>query len=97
MRDMQFMLANDGSPRLAQQFVVMQQRTRNSILDGCHANHGGVLLNLREHLFKRGTADKLYLLAFEIQMCCDVVERSYQSLYSYSLHIPNKNPAFTLL
>jgi hypothetical protein len=30
-------------------------------------------------------------------MCCNVVERSYQSLYSYSLHIPNKNPAFTLL
>jgi hypothetical protein len=30
-------------------------------------------------------------------VCCNIVERSYQSLYSYSLHNSNKNPAFTFL
>ena len=93
--DMQFMLSNDGGPRLSQQFVVMQQGACYRVFDGCHTNHGGVFFKVVEHLFECSTAHQLYLFSFEIQMCCDVVKRPYQSLYCYSLHNPNKNPAFT--
>ena len=51
----------------------MQQRTGNRILDGCHADDCWVLANLAEHLFEGGTADKLYLLSLEIEVCGYVV------------------------
>jgi hypothetical protein len=67
----------------------MQQRTGNRILDGCHADDCWVLANLAEHLFEGGTADKLYLLSLEIEVCGYVVERPCQSLYRNSFHLFN--------
>ena len=57
------------------------------IPNGHHAYHRRVLLHVAEHLLKRRAADQLYLLTLEIQVCRNVVERPYQSLYRYSFHI----------
>jgi hypothetical protein len=57
MRDMQLMLSDDGGARVAQQLVVMQQRTGNRILDSKHTYRSGVLLDAGKHLFESRTTD----------------------------------------
>ena len=64
----------------------MEQRPGYGILDGNHAYHRGVLTHVVEHLFESAAADELYLLPLEVQVCCNVVEWPYQSLYRYSFH-----------
>ena len=86
MRDVQLMLANDGGSRVAQQLVVVQQRASNRVLDGQHANGGGVLAHLRKNFFECATAYQLNLFSLEIEVGSNVVERPYQTLYRYSLH-----------
>ena len=85
--DVQLMLTHDGRAWVGQQFVVVQQRAGNGILYRRHADDRRVFLNVVEHLFECRAADKLYLLTLEIQVCRNVVERPYQSLYRYSLHL----------
>ena len=87
MRDVQLVLTYDGGARVAQQFIVVEQAAGNSVFNGGHADAGGVALDILEHLFEGGAADELYLLALEILMGGDVVERPEFSLYGYSLHI----------
>ena len=84
--DVQLVLAHHRSAAVAQQLVVVQQRARDGILDGQHADGGGVLTHLVEHLFEGSAAYQLYLFALEVKVCRDIVERPYQSLYCYSLH-----------
>ena len=50
--DVQLMLAYDGSTAITQQLVVVQQTTRNRILDSQHAYGGRILLHLLKHLFE---------------------------------------------
>jgi hypothetical protein len=73
--------------RVAQQLIVMQQRTRNRVLYGQHTDGSRILLDTLEHLFEGGTADELYLFSLEIQVRRNVVERPRQSLYGNPLHI----------
>ena len=65
----------------------MQQRTGNGVLDGQHANGGGVLFDGGKHLLKRRAANQLHLVTFEVEMGGDVVERPYQTLYCNLSHI----------
>ena len=102
MGDVQLMLAHNGGARIAQQLVVVQQRTGYGVLNGRHAYHRGVLLQALKHLLKRGAALQLYLLALEVEVGGYVVKRARQSLYRYSLHtiiiylFLSTSPAFTL-
>jgi hypothetical protein len=80
------MLTHNGGSAVAQQLVVVQQRAGDSVLDGGHANDGGVLTNVVVDLFKRLAADELQLLASKILVGSDVVKRPRLALYSYSLH-----------
>ena len=86
MGDVQLMLADNGRTAVAQQLVVMQQRAGNGILNGGQSYHRRVLAHAVEHLLEGGATDELYLLTLEIEVCRNVVERPYQSLYRYSLH-----------
>ena len=52
VRDVQLMLAHDGSTAVAQQLVVVQQAARNRILDSQHTYGGRILLHLLKHLFE---------------------------------------------
>lgn len=90
------MFANHRHAAIAQQLVVVQQRTRNGVLDGCHAYHGGVLTHALEHLFEGVAANQLQLFALEILVGCDVVKRPCDALYRYSLHTLKRSPTFTL-
>ena len=96
------MLTDDGSARVAQQLIVVQQASGNGILYGEHTYHRRIILHVGEDILEGGTADQLYLFTLEKQMCRDIVKRSYQSLYCYSLHILfilyilNENPTFTM-
>jgi hypothetical protein len=42
---------------------------------------------MRKHFFERAAANQLYLLTLEIEVGGYVVERPYQTLYRYSLHL----------
>ena len=99
MFDVQLMLSHHRCPRLAQQVVVVQQRTGNGVLDSKHCYGCGIALHILKHLLERLAADELYLLTVEILMSCNVVKRPQFSLYSYSLHLwlmsLQKNSAFT--
>ena len=96
MSDVQLMLAHDGGARVAQQLVVMQQRTSNRILDGQHSDACRVFLHLCKHLFKGTAAYQLYLLTLKVEVGGNVVERPYQTLYRYSLHISILNFQFSI-
>ena len=72
--DVQLVLADDGSTRVAQQLVVMQQRARNSVFYRQHADGRRVLLDRSKDLLERRAADQLYLLTLEVQVCCNVVK-----------------------
>jgi hypothetical protein len=85
--DVQFVLTYYRCAAIAQQFVIVQQTTSNRILNCQHTYDSGILLYLLEHLFESATTNKLYLFPFEIKVCRYIVERPYQSLYCYSLHI----------
>ena len=93
MLDVELMLAHDGCAGVAQQLVVAEQRSRNGILDGSHANDRRVTLDLLVDLLEGGTADNLYLLVLEILMGRDVVERPQFALYCYPFHIVFDAPA----
>ena len=93
MLDVELMLAHDGSAGVAKQLVVAEQRARNGILDGGHANDRRVTLDLLVDLLEGGTADNLYLLVLEILMGRDVVERPQFALYCYPFHIVFDAPA----
>jgi hypothetical protein len=93
MLDVEFMLSHNGSAGVAQQLVVAEQRARNGILDGSHANDCRVTLDLLVDLLEGGTADNLYLLVLEILMGRDVVERPQFALYCYPFHIVFDAPA----
>jgi len=86
MGDMQLMLSHDGGAGFTQQLVVMQQRAGDGILDGEHADGGWVLLDGVKHLLEGRATNQLYLLILEEQMGGDVVKRTDESLYRYSLH-----------
>ena len=85
---MQLMLADNRRARIAQQFVIVQQTSRDGVLNGQHADGRRVLLHIGKDLLERRATDELYLLAVEVEVCRNVVERPYQSLYGYSLHLP---------
>jgi hypothetical protein len=85
--DVQFVLSHNGCTTLAQQLVVMKQGTCNGILNSSHTNHRWVLADAVKHLLERRTTFQLYLLSLEVQVCCDIVERTYQSLYCNPFHI----------
>ena len=85
--DMQLMLAHHRCATVTQQLIVMQQRAGDCVLYGQHADGCRILLDIGKHLFESRTADQLYLLSLEVQMCGNVVKRSYQSLNGNSLHI----------
>ena len=87
MGDVQLVLSHNSGAALAQQFVVVQQRTGYRILDSCHAYHRRVFMDALEHLLKRGAALQLYLFTLEVEVGRNVVERTRQSLYSYSFHL----------
>ena len=87
MGDMQLMLTHNGGTTVAQQLIVMQQRTSDSILNGQHANGCRVLLHVTEYLLEGVATDELYLFILEIEVSSNVVERPYQSLYRYSFHL----------
>ena len=98
MLDVKLMLAHHSSTRIAQQLIVVQQTSGYRIFYRRHAYHGRVASHILVHLLEGGTANKLYLLAFEVLMGGDVVKRAVEALYSYSLHcIKLKNPAFTFV
>ena len=80
------MLAHHGGVALAQQLIVVKQAARYGVLDGANADNGRVALDVLKHLLEGGATDKLYLLALEILMGGDVVERPQLALYCYSLH-----------
>lgn len=85
--DVQLMLADNRRAGIAQQLVVVQQGACNSVLDGGHRDNRRILPHAVVDLLERLTADELQLLAAEILMGCDVVERARLSLYGYSLHV----------
>jgi hypothetical protein len=87
MGDMQFVLAYNGRPRVAQQLIVVQQTSGNGILYGQHTDGGRVLLDALKDLFEGGAADELHLLALEIEVRRNVVKRPRLSLNGYSLHL----------
>ena len=84
--DVQFMFSHNSGARVAQQLVVVEQTACNGVLDGGHSDDGGVSLDVLKHLFEGGAADELHLLALEMLVGSDVVKRSQQTLYGYSLH-----------
>jgi hypothetical protein len=88
------MLSHYRGAAVAQQLIVVQQRSGNGILNGGHAYDGWILLYAGIHLLEGLTAYQLQLLALEILMGCNVVKRPYLSLYGYSLHIPKKKPHY---
>jgi hypothetical protein len=92
--DVELVFSHNGGARVAQQLVVVEQRTRYRVLDGEHADGGGVLLDVAKHLFEGGTTYQLYLFSLEIQVRRYIVERPDQSLYRYSLHILKKQLRF---
>jgi len=83
----EFVLTHDACSRVAQQLVVVEQAAGNGVLDGHHANGGGVALDVLKHLFEGGAADELHLLTVEILVGGHVVERTHKALYRYSLHL----------
>jgi hypothetical protein len=85
--DVQLMLANHCRATISQQLIVVEQRTSNGVLNGEHTDGRRILLDVCKHLFKGTAADQLNLFSLEIQVRRNVVERPYQSLYSYSLHL----------
>jgi hypothetical protein len=87
MRDVEFVLSYYCGATVAQQLIVVQQTTRNRILDGEHADRRGILLDILKDLFEGRAANKLYLFPLEIQVCRNIVERPDQSLNGNSLHI----------
>ena len=97
MGDVQFVLANHRCARIAQQFVVVEQRTGNGVLDGGHSDDRRVLLDGLVDLLERRTTDELQLVVLEILVGGYVVETSDLALYGYSFHIVfiKTNPAFT--
>ena len=86
MLDVELVLAYDGSARIAEQFIVVEQGSGNSILNGYHADDRRVTLHVLEHLLESGAANELYLFTFEMLVGCHVVERTDESLYCYSFH-----------
>ena len=87
VRDMEFVLTNDRGSAVAQQLVVVEQRASYGILDGQHTDGGRVFAHLTEHLLESRTTDELDLLSLEIEVGGNVMERTNQSLYRYSLHV----------
>ena len=86
MAYVQFMLAHDGGARSTEQLVVVEQASRDGILDGHHSDDRRVAFDVLEHLFEGGAADELYLFALEVLVRRYVVERPDGSLYCYSFH-----------
>ena len=84
---MELVLSDNGRMRIPQQFVVVQQRACDCILNGEHADGCRILLEVLKDLLEGCTADQLYLFTLEIQVCRDIVERPYLSLNGNSLHI----------
>ena len=52
MRDVELVLPYYGSTTVAQQLIIVQQTTRNRILDGKHADGRGIFLNIFKDLFE---------------------------------------------
>ena len=72
---------------LAHQFVVVQQRACDGVLNRHHADDVRVLLHLFEHLLERVTAHQLDVLVLEVTVARHIVVTSHLSLYRYSSHI----------
>ena len=83
MLDAQFVLAYDGKARIAQQFIVVQERTRNGVLYGHQRYHVGVLLHGKEDLLEVAALHEVQFLALEETVRGNVVEASPYSLYGY--------------
>ena len=84
VRDVCLVLADNRRTAVAQQFVVVQQRTRDGVLYGCQPDDGGVVLHLCEDLLESVAAVYLQLLAFKIFVGGDVVEAAFHALDSYA-------------
>ena len=83
----QFMLTYDRDRRLAKEFVIMQERSRNRILYGCKSYHCWILSHRLKKCFKGLAAHEFYLLTFEILMSCYIMEAAFYALYCNTLHI----------
>lgn len=85
--DAQLMLAHDGHRRLAQQLIVVQQRSCNGVLDGRHADGRRVLADGVEQLLERVAADELDVLVGEELVGGNVVVAAFYALYSNAFHL----------
>ena len=81
------MLAHHRRARVAEQFVVVEQAAGDGVLDGGHADDGGVAADFVVDLLEGGAADDLHLFSLEIQVGGDVVKRTDAPLDGDSPHI----------
>ena len=87
VRNAHFVFAHDGHAVFAQQVVVVQQASRDGILDGQQADDIVVLAHGRKHVFKRCAANQFYRFVFEVLVCGHVVIGAFYSLDCDLLHI----------
>jgi len=92
---MKLVFSYDGCVRSPQQVIVVQQTSRDGILDGNQSYHRGITLDILENLFESGATNRLDLFFREILMGCYIVERAPESLDGNSLHFvfSMENPA----
>lgn len=64
----------------------MEQRAGDGVLNGCYRYDSGIEFYLMEHILEGGTTDEVNLLAFEIFVGGNVVERTGLALNGYSFH-----------
>ena len=87
VRDAEFMLAHNLHAAFAHQFIVVEQRPCNRVLNRHHANHTRVLLHLVKHLLERVAANQLDVLILEVAVARHIVVTANLSLYRNSSHI----------
>ena len=83
---MELVLSHNGHAALLEQFVVVEQTSCYGILYGYQCEQIVVLPSLCKQTFKRIAANELYLLTSKKLMGCNVVERTLDALYRYSIH-----------
>ena len=95
MLDAQLMFAYDGKSRVAQQLIVVQERTCNGVLYCYQRNHVGVLLHGKENLLESVALDEVKFFVLEEPVRCYIVEASPYALYCYLFfHINSKGICF---
>lgn len=87
VRDVQAGFADDLKSAFPQQFMILQQAPRNGVFYGYQSDDAVVVFDAFENIFERGAVEHIYLLAAEIAVGGDVVERAFASLYGDAFHL----------